>query len=72
MKVKPLYKYRRNDGGITVSPNMPECEYTDMYRLIADEGKVITNDGEKLYTVIDVDSPEGYYEINKPKKEEKE
>ena len=39
MTIKTLYKYEREGGKITVSPIMPEDKpYTEMYRLIADEG----------------------------------
>ena len=51
---KILYKYKREDGGITVSPIMPEGkEYSIGYRLIADEGKVLTN-GEITVPCVDV------------------
>lgn len=63
MEVKELYRYRRADGGITVSPNKPEGEYTIAYRLIADEGKVLTKNGKDLYEVIDVDTTADWYEI---------
>jgi hypothetical protein len=63
-KIK-LYKYIREDGGVTVSPIKPNCEYTEMYRLIADEGKVLVN-GEIETTCADVDSAEGWTEIDDP------
>ena len=72
MKIKPLYRFVREDGGVTVSPNKPECEYTEKMRLIADEGKMLTKDGENLHRVIDVDSSEGWYEVDEPKKAEDE
>lgn len=43
MKIKQLYQYDRGNGRITVSPIKPECEYTEMYRLIAEEGGAITD-----------------------------
>jgi hypothetical protein len=66
MKNIPLYKFQRKDGGITVSPNKPDCEYTTSYRLIADEGMTLTNDDEHFYSVIDTDSIEGWREIEEP------
>ena len=68
MKVITLYKYTREDGGITVSPNKPESEHAELVRIIADEGKRITKDGEKLYTVIDQETADGWYEVDAPKK----
>lgn len=69
MIVKPLYRFTREDGGTTVSPNKPECEYTELVRLIADDGKVLTQDGENIFCVIDVDSADGWYEIDEPEEE---
>lgn len=66
MEIKTLYRYAREDGGITVSPIKPNVEYTELYRLIADEGKAVTMDGENLYSVIDVNEPDGFYEVDAP------
>ena len=63
MTVKELYHYEREAGKITVSTEKPECDYTIKYRIIAEEGKAITNDGENFTSCIDVDSPEGWYEV---------
>ena len=63
MRTIPLYRYRREDGGITVSPIKPNCEYTDMIRLVADEGKVLTKDGMNTAPCVDVVSAEGWTEI---------
>lgn len=64
MTVKDLYKYEREDGGWDVSPIKPETEnYTTLYRLIADEGKALTQDGIELYMCIDVESVDGWYEV---------
>lgn len=65
MKVKRLYRYEREAGKITVSTEKPECDYTLRYRLIANEGMVITKDGENFTTCIDVESTEGWYEVEK-------
>lgn len=64
MTIKPLYKFKRADGGITVSPIKPDGEYTEMVRVIADEGKVVTKDGINFFSVIDDDSADNYYEID--------
>ena len=68
MQTIALYKYRREDGGVTVSPIKPDVEYTEMYRLVADEGKVLTN-GETLTTCADVESADGWSEIDVPEGE---
>ena len=64
MQIINLYKYTREDGGTTVSPIKPNTEYTEMYRLIADDGKVLTKDGENFTTCIDTDIAEGWYEVD--------
>ena len=69
MKTIDLYKYVRPDGGVTVSATKPECEFEPMYRLIADEGKALTKDGENLTPCTDVISVEGWYEVELPEKE---
>ena len=56
-----LYRYVRSDGGVTVSPVNPECEYTKMFRLIADEGCILT-DGGATARCIDTNSPEAWAE----------
>lgn len=71
MQIINLYKYERADGGITVSPIKPDCEYTEMYRLVADEGKVLTN-GEIIMASVDVEHTEGWVEIDEPKEENEE
>lgn len=62
-----LYKYKRADGGVTISPVKPDGEYNEMVRLVADEGKVLTNDGENFTYCIDTDTAEGWYEVDEPK-----
>lgn len=65
MQIVPLYRFKRPSGGITVSPIKPECEYTELVRLIADEGKLLT-DGETVTPCIDTDTAEGWWEIDEP------
>lgn len=38
-----LYRFIRPDSGVTVSPVKPNGEYIKMFRLVADEGYVLTN-----------------------------
>lgn len=66
MQVKTLYKTVRENGGLIVSPYKPEegTPYTEGVRLVADEGKFITQDGENLYYCIDTDTAEGWYEVD--------
>lgn len=69
MIVKPLYRYKRADGGITVSPIKPDCEYTELYRLVASEGKSLTKDNENFCQVIDTENSDGWYEVDTPNNE---
>lgn len=69
MEIKTLYRYNREGGGVTVSTEKPACNYTECFRIIADEGKAITLDGEDLRTVVDVDSTEGWHEVDAPHEE---
>lgn len=58
-----LYRYARHDGGITNSPVKPDCDYTVRYRLIADDGKILTN-GTDTTCCADVGSVDGWIEID--------
>lgn len=68
MQTIKLYKYTRADGGVTVSPIKPDTEYTEMYRLVADEGKALVN-GKITTICIDVKSIDGWTEIDEPVKD---
>ena len=57
-----LYRYTRPDGGVSVSPVKPDAEYTELFRLAADEGYVLT-DGNTTTHCIDTDSPEAWTEV---------
>ena len=70
MRVIKIYKYKRADGGITVSPIKPECEYTEMVRLVADEGKVLTNDSKNFTDCVDTDTANGWYEVDEQTEDE--
>lgn len=52
---KQIYRYEREGGGITLSPKKPPngVGYQIRWRLIAEEGKAIT-DGTQTVTVVDV------------------
>ena len=69
MQIVTLYRYQRPEGGVTVSPVMPEgVAYTTKFRLIADEGKILVN-GDIDTTCIDVNSTDGWSEIDAPEEE---
>lgn len=62
MQTIPLYRYTRPDGGVTVSTVKPSVDYTDLFRLVADEGYTLTN-GETTLSCTDTDNPSAWYEI---------
>lgn len=73
MKKITIYRFKRASGVVTVSQKKPASgvKYTTGLRLVADDGKQLTNDdGKTLYTVIDTDSSTGWTEIDAPIQEE--
>lgn len=58
-----LYRYKRADGGVTVSPVQPDGEYTVLYRLVAEDGYTLT-DGNTVAGCVDTDNPEAWAEIS--------
>lgn len=60
-----LYKYNREDGGVTASPVKPDCSCQELVRLIADDGKLLTNGTNETFCV-DTDSADGWWEIDAP------
>lgn len=65
MKVITLYKYIRPDGGVTISPIQPDCDYVQMIRMIADENKILVKDGY-MTECIDADTSDGWTEVDMP------
>ena len=62
MTIKSLYKIIRPDGGVTISTAQPDGDYVPYLRLIADDGKVMTN-GTVKAPVVDVpDGDQGLWE----------
>ena len=57
-----LYRYTRDDGGVTVSTVKPETEYTEAFRLVADEGYLLT-DGVSISPCVDTDNPSAWAEV---------
>ena len=69
MEIKPLYRFLRDDGGVTESPDKPDgADYTTRYRLIASDGKLLTDGITETYC-IDVDSADGWSEIDGPEED---
>lgn len=74
MQIINLYKYERVGGGITVSPINPYPKtFHPMYRMVADEGKVLTN-GIIETTCTDIETGDflNWQEIDAPIEETKE
>lgn len=65
MQTVIMYRFRRADGWYSVSPNRPEGEYETRMRLIADEGKALT-DGKVVTGCTDAASADGWTEIDAP------
>lgn len=57
-----LYRYNRPDGGVTVSPVKPSGEYSELFRLVADVGMVLT-DGVNIAACTDTPEPEKWQEV---------
>ena len=66
MEIRILYRYEREDGKITVSPEKPSVPYEELYRVVAEEEKYVTLDGENTYSVIDTEIKDGWFEIDAP------
>lgn len=67
MQVKTLYRYEWAEGKVADSLTKPEGKpYTERYRLIADEGKMLTYNGKIVCEVIDTDTLDGWAEVEKP------
>jgi hypothetical protein len=63
MQVKTLYRYERKPNCVTISTLSPlDVEYTETYRLIADEGMILTN-GVTETVSVDTDNPNEWQEI---------
>ena len=57
-----VYRYTRPDGGVSVSTVKPETRYTELYRLVAEEGRTLT-DGVTVCECVDTDNPDAWEEI---------
>lgn len=65
MQTIPLYRFTRPDGGVTVSTVKPDTNYTELTRLVADEGYTLTN-GETTTSCTDTDNPGAWSEVPDP------
>ena len=50
---KDLYRYTGRNGSITSLVHLDDAKYYPMYRLIAEDGKALTN-GEQIVKSIDI------------------
>lgn len=67
MQKEILYKVTNPDGVITISTEKPENEsYTETYRLLADNDKVLVGNNDFHYCV-ETDKPDEYTEIDEHK-----
>lgn len=62
METIKLYRFIRPDGGVSVSPVKPDGDYTELFRLVADEGMVLT-DGETVTSSTDTENPGAWSEV---------
>lgn len=62
MQTIPLYRYTRPNGGVTVSTVKPDTEYTELSRLAADDGFILT-DGATFTACTDTDNPSTWSEV---------
>ena len=62
MQTINLYRYTRSDGGVTVATVQPDVEYTALYRLVADEGMILT-DGTIKTSCVDTEDTSIWSEI---------
>ena len=75
MTIKLLYRYNQEQM-IIDSLILPEGQeqYIERYRLIADEGMLLTKDNEHQYSVIDIDKEDllNWVEVERPVEESNE
>ena len=77
MIVKNVYIFNK-ENKIYYSLDLPEdiAEYNIEYRLIADEGKLLTKNNKKFYTCIDITQEEYqnniWQEVNNPEYSQEE
>lgn len=62
MQTITLYRYTRPDGGVTVSTVKPDADYTELTRLVADDGYTLT-DGMNYTSCTDTDNLDIWSEV---------
>lgn len=69
MKKKTVYEYHLENGGaMLVSSKVTDC--TEMFRIVADEGKLVTDGDVKGKCILTTaDKIDTYYEIEEVKEE---
>lgn len=72
MIITKLYRYKKESGEIIISPQKPETEYTELFRISADDKKLLTNNWQDYYAIIDVENPNDWYEITSHQEEKYE
>lgn len=61
MQIVKLYRIKRDDGGITVTPNKPLEYESELFRIIADEGMELLK-GDIRTSCIDTDNKDDWIE----------
>jgi hypothetical protein len=62
---KTLYRYNREGGGVTISTEKPDVEHTELFRLVADEGMILT-DGNTTAVCVDTENVAVWAETEAP------
>ena len=70
MQTIVLYRYIREDGGVTTSPIKPDGDYTEKVRLVADEGKRLVLPDGTYALCADLEAADGVTEEDDPDYEE--
>ena len=65
MQILTLYRFERENGGVSVSTEKTEGAYTETKRLVADDGMVLT-DGNTYTPCIDTEDTGTWTEVEPP------
>ena len=66
MEIKEIYRYEREPGKVTVSTEKPEVPHTTLYRIIASDKHLVTQNGVDQYACIDTNDNQNWYEVEAP------
>lgn len=65
MQILSLYRYENHLGQLVISPREPiVTSYATLYRIIAEDGKMLTKDDINVTPVVDTYSTEEWREID--------